>query len=518
MSKKLENNSTSIGRIINLLYRYLMIASFITIIAVDLHSELNANNIVREPNSQLNVFQEDFNYFYRILLDSHPGIETDNTSFNQKVEAFMECLATVTDTLQFEARLRAFTHDLHDGHTRVSSFSNQGSPIYPIGLWWHESGWYVEMISTEFKDLIGSKVISINGIDAETFMTKLMQLTTGENVYWLRDQVSFFLRNSANLRALNLDRPDGVLQLIIKQNGTFSEVNLYEVERPSLWGNQKTGITALHDDNYWGQALPEDNVYYIQFNAMSDPVGTSDTPFSGWISFLKESFALIDSLGIDNLVIDLRNNSGGNSTMGDILLSFCSLPDSIYYFGGKMKISDLVLNHYQMNLTSMNKALSSDLGYEVLETELPFTVIFYDGKSPFLRPRTLSEIVPNVMSNDSIKKYNGKLILLTGSQTYSSAVMFATLCQDNGLAIVYGSPTGGKPSSYGEGLNFRLPNTGIMCSVSVKYFQRPDTSRDPSDSLYPDVDVLITPEEYFSPIDTLWERVLNDIRNSDLYK
>ena len=60
--------------------------------------------------------------------------------------------------------------------------------------------------------------------------------------------------------------------------------------------------------------------------------------------------------------------------------------------------------------------------------------------------------------------------------------------------------------------------TGIMCSVSVKYFQRPDTSRDPSDSLYPDVDVLITPEEYFSPIDTLWERVLNDIRNSNLYK
>ena len=178
-----------------------------------------------------------------------------------------------------------------------------------------------------------------------------------------------------------------------------------------------------------------------------------------------------------------------------------------------MKISDLVLKYYQMDLNTMNEALSSDLGYEVSESELPFTVKFNIGNSPLLKPRTLEELAPNAGLTDPPRKFDGKLILMTGSQTYSSAVMIATLCHDNGLATLYGSPTGGKPSSYGEGVGFKLPNTGIRCTVSVKYFQRHDIQRDPSDSLYPDVNIPISPEEYFSTTDTVWEKVLQDLKD-----
>lgn len=513
MSKESERNTTSISRLHTLLCRISIMASIFIILSAATHSELNASYLVSVPNTQLNAFQEDFDFFYQTLIGSHPGFESGQPAFCQKAATLMEELAVVTDTLQFEAKLRGFTHLLQDGHTKVSSYSGQSPTTYPIGLWWHESGWYVEMISTEYKELIGCKVISINGIDAETFMARLLQHTTGENIYWFRDQVSFYLRNSANLRALNLDSPDGALHLTLEQYGTQSEIVLLEAERHSLWNNKKTGITALHDDNYWGQALPDDNVYYLQFNAMSDTDGTLDNPFAGWISFLNDAFSTIDSLGIENLVIDLRNNGGGNSTMGDILLSFCSLPDSLRYFGGSMRISDLVLKYYQMDLNTMNEALSSDLGYEVSESELPFTVKFNIGNSPLLKPRTLEELAPNAGLTDLPRKFDGKLILMTGSQTYSSAVMIATLCHDNGLATLYGSPTGGKPSSYGEGVGFILPNTGIRCTVSVKYFQRPDIQRDPSDSLYPDVNIPISPEEYFSTTDTVWEKVLQDLKD-----
>lgn len=513
MSKESERNTTSISRLHTLLCRISIMASIFIILSAATHSELNASYLVSVPNTQLNAFQEDFDFFYQTLIGSHPGFESGQPAFCQKAATLMEELAVVTDNLQFEAKLRGFTHLLQDGHTKVSSYSGQSPTTYPIGLWWHESGWYVEMISTEYKELIGCKVISINGIDAETFMARLLQHTTGENIYWFRDQVSFYLRNSANLRALNLDSPDGALHLTLEQYGTQSEIVLLEAERHSLWNNKKTGITALHDDNYWGQALPDDNVYYLQFNAMSDTDGTLDNPFAGWISFLNDAFSTIDSLGIENLVIDLRNNGGGNSTMGDILLSFCSLPDSLRYFGGSMRISDLVLKYYQMDLNTMNEALSSDLGYEVSESELPFTVKFNIGNSPLLKPRTLEELAPNAGLTDLPRKFDGKLILMTGSQTYSSAVMIATLCHDNGLATLYGSPTGGKPSSYGEGVGFILPNTGIRCTVSVKYFQRPDIQRDPSDSLYPDVNIPISPEEFFSTTDTVWEKVLQDLKD-----
>ncbi|MFA7546544.1 MAG: S41 family peptidase [Candidatus Cloacimonadaceae bacterium] len=513
MSKEPGRNSTNISWLHTLLCRISVMAAIFVLLSSATHSELNASYLVSDLNTQLNVFQEDFVFFYQTLLDSHPGFDSGQPAFYQEAVTLMEELAAVTDTLQFETKLRAFTHLLKDGHTKIASYSGESPTTYPIGLWWHESGWYVDIISKEHKDLIGSKVISINGMDAETFMNRLMQIATGENIYLFRDQVSFYLRNPANLIALNLASPDGALHLTLERSGTQMDIVLLAAERHSLWGNIKTGITAQHNENYWGQALPDDSVYYLQFNAMSVTEGTPDNPFAGWISFLNDAFSTIDSLGIDNLVIDLRNNGGGHSTMGDILLSFCSLPDSIRYFGTSMKISDLVLDFYQMDLNTMNEALSSDLGYEVTESELPFTVHYNIGSPPLIKPRMLEELAPNAGLSAPPRKFDGKLILIIGSQTYSSATDLAVLCHDNGLATLYGSPTGGKPSSYGESVGFRLPNTGISCTVSVKYFQRPDIHRDPSDSLYPDVYIPVSPDEYFSSIDTLWERLLQEIKS-----
>jgi len=483
----------------------------LTILAALIVTGLYAEGGTVSPTQVQNVFQRDFAYFCNIMRDAHPGIYDTFPDFDKQADMMMDELADVADTLQFEAKLRIFTHHFQDGHTGVASYSNQSPCTYPIGLWWHESGWYLEMIPNTYQADIGCKVLSINGMDADKFMNTLMQLTTGENIYWFRWQASYLLRNSANLRALRLDSPDGALHIVIEKDGSKKELVLNEAEKHSLWMNQKTGITAQCKDDYWGQALPDKKVYYLQFNAMTDFTEHADPPFSGWISFLEESFAEIDSLGIENLVVDLRNNGGGNSSMGDILLAFCALPDSLYHYGAEMRISDLSLKEFNMDLPTLKQAIAAETGDEVTETTLPFTYRFNQGRPRKIPALELERTALNGKTLSTEKKFHGRLILLTGCHTFSSALMLATLCQDNGLATIYGSPTGGKPSSYGEGVGFNLPETGIRCRVSVKHFVRPDSSKDPSDSLYPDVNVPETPEEYFSTHDTIWENVLEDI-------
>ena len=105
MSKESERNATSTGRIHNLLRRISVIASIVVLLSVATHSELDASSLLSEPNTKLHAFQEDFDFFYQTLLDSHPGFESGQPDFCQEAATLMEEIATVTDTLQFEAKL-----------------------------------------------------------------------------------------------------------------------------------------------------------------------------------------------------------------------------------------------------------------------------------------------------------------------------------------------------------------------------------------------------------------------------
>ena len=80
--------------------------------------------------------------------------------------------------------------------------------------------------------------------------------------------------------------------------------------------------------------------------------------------------------------------------------------------------------------------------------------------------------------------------MLTSPATFSSGSWFAVVLRDNDLATVVGEPTGNAPSSYGDILRFQAPNSKLQFTVSHKYWQRPDPSRDPSDALYPDFAVV----------------------------
>ena len=82
--------------------------------------------------------------------------------------------------------------------------------------------------------------------------------------------------------------------------------------------------------------------------------------------------------------------------------------------------------------------------------------------------------------------FSGDVYILTGEDSFSSAMDFATLISDNKLGTVVGEIPGNMPSSYGDNLYFQTPNARLVFTVSYKYFIRPDASK--SDSpLIPDV-------------------------------
>lgn len=82
----------------------------------------------------------------------------------------------------------------------------------------------------------------------------------------------------------------------------------------------------------------------------------------------------------------------------------------------------------------------------------------------------------------------GKIFVLIGRRTFSSALMNAVQMKLETPAILIGEPTGGKPNHFGEVRTFTLPGSGRNVSYSTKYFKEVDG--DPL-SLEPDIQVKV---------------------------
>jgi len=69
-----------------------------------------------------------------------------------------------------------------------------------------------------------------------------------------------------------------------------------------------------NDDRFWYEFLPEKNMVYCQYNQVANKDGESLEKFWG------KMFEFINQKSVDYLVIDLRNNGGGNNFLNRPLI------------------------------------------------------------------------------------------------------------------------------------------------------------------------------------------------------
>ena len=100
----------------------------------------------------------------------------------------------------------------------------------------------------------------------------------------------------------------------------------------------------------------------------------------------------------------------------------------------------------------------------------------------------------------------GKLFVIIGRGTYSSALQNAISLSLETNAILVGEPTGGKPNHYGEVRSFRLPNVRLRVQYSTHYWLNyPDG--DPL-ILEPDITAVVTTDDLLAGRDPALETAL----------
>lgn len=466
----------------------------------------------------------DFNEFVRLLEETHPD---PYTNFGGKPffrRAAMEVRLglvqdSVTSTDELANRINEFLAPLEDGHTSIQQFNfgsqdEEVSKRAPIGFWAIGDGVIVENIMSDYKELIGSRLIGIEGIPFKTICNELAKRFTAENEIGRITNFMFIsgFRFNEVMKTIPNVREDSITFQLLTPEGKPIDLTLPLVKPFSnesvdeTWGEHTEPIPNKGNLSYQfvddqkqtmyfrsSQIMARDALEYMHNNGMD--MG----PYLGRLygmfnndempEDVNEALAKIPSFSGEfekmllemkknkskNLIIDLSGNSGGFTPI--------VLPTMYQMWGDKFikEVSrfgiQFATNISPLYLKKMNTSIER-LNAQMGSTELMTGDYFFTSEDTDIPDEITDEVrnqfISGLMSSvkDRLLAQKGKPVytpehvyVLTNPTTFSAAFHYAFYLWKMG-ATVAGLPSKQAPNTYMEATPFELPRTGLTGSIS----------------------------------------------------
>jgi hypothetical protein len=186
---------------------------------------------------------------------------------------------------------------------------------------------------------------------------------------------------------------------------------------------------------------------YIQacsFNVLSDAAMDSLR------NCIADIFRQIRADNVHSLVIDVSRNGGGNSSVGDAIIGYITARPYRDY------------QCYWKRSDEYLKLLQSWGFHDDNYASQPLGKVLHIESSMVNPPRDIQD------------RFTGKVYVLVGNGTFSSAIQFATVIKDNHIATLIGeTPQEGHPNHFGELYSVELPHSGLSVRFGVKEWIRP---------------------------------------------
>ena len=289
-------------------------------------------------------WEEDLQVAHEALQAKHPS-PFDAISPAEMQAEFDRLVERLPDMDHHEVivELARIVARIEDGHTRLtlplapgvdfmqghSETERPNLPAmvfhqFPLRFAIDAEGVWVQAASPDLRRLLGGRLVAIDNRSADEVVELVSSTIQRDNAMQVAHHLPMHLVLTELLAARDVTRHvDRAIFTIDKRDGTLEEIELSQVADGASvdWvqagpsGSESIPLARQrNDENFWFTYLEPQRLAYLQFNTVYDKDEETIRQFSERLA------KFLDEHSEAGLVIDLRNNRGGNQSLGLPLL------------------------------------------------------------------------------------------------------------------------------------------------------------------------------------------------------
>lgn len=383
----------------------------------------------------------DINYLRTNLENKHPNLYLyiPKTELDHIFDSLTTSISTPMTELTFYKHLTVISAIIKDGHTlilpsnTITTYHNKNSNFLPYHLSIFNDRLFVDMVCSNDTSLTeGSEIISINSIRASDIITQLSnrQVRDGNNLTYptwilnnyLREYYSFIFGHpdqfTITYKSNNIIKTS-IVSALPKDHIYYFRQLKYPTRTNERKPNEGITLAISQDSNYTILSIKDfhNDILKKEYH-------------QNFKKIIPRYFEELYKKGTENLILDLRNNQGGDILNGTLLLSY--LLDKPF---------SVIHTYYKVDSSKKDFSLKETGG------------------------RSLGIFNPKEHS------FKGKLYVLINGGSFSNSGIVAACLKRNNRAIFIGEETGGNNKVLaGDTKDLNLPNTHIQVQIPTKQY------------------------------------------------
>ncbi len=284
-------------------------------------------------------WREDIGVYANLLAERHIDLyhSIDQLSFANEIARIKASVPTLT-TDQTLIELMRLTRSINDGHTSFPLWGWEHSS-FPLKLKLLDDSLYVVSTARELSDLLGAKLTAVGGTRSSELVRLLSAVVPfADNQFSTSVRVAELLPNAQVLQGLGVIESQSEALFIFDKAGVVEKRILAPIRTPNLdaqishMNDRIFSVNSKVSDDLWFGASDDKQTVYVKFRRY-----TSAAKMEG---LAKKLLSFINKHGSSNLIVDLRDNYGGDFFVGLKLAQFLVLADSIDWKNGVFVLID----------------------------------------------------------------------------------------------------------------------------------------------------------------------------------
>lgn len=448
-----------------------------------------------QDSSHLRIFSvqellSDYDSLHNIIISNHPALwaDADSVATEQRWKEIRKKINRPMKRWEFIELIAPATTQYNDGHTaltydfefeEVEQLIARNGKLFPYRVrLYNDTLWITENWKDSSSRYHGLIVQSINGVATQDIINRILPVVPADH---------------HRMKEASLSRLFPFLLWSL-----YGWENQYQIVLldPYQQKNDSISVDGIAMNGFFQRQFPRKKWSLQLFKEQQLAIISclSYNNYTEAIRFIDSAFAIIKQENIQHLAFDIRNNGGGNSSIGDHLLAYIAQQPYVDVYSKTLRNGSM-MRRFKEN-SGMQRMMQNFIKNGVQQ-----------GNNYTMRFQTKA-------LDTSIKKENifrGRFYLLTGPITYSSAHMTAISVKSAAIGTIIGEPTGERIDLTGENASFTLPNTQLYgyCSLAVYEGAIADKK---SKGVQPSIFIPFQPSALLSGKDLVIEKLMELIK------